>query len=431
MRANLFYDLLRRHLLFSGYRLTHVMNITDVDDRIIQQAVIGNTTIGEYTAPYEAAFREDLATLRAQPVEHYPRATEHIPEMAALIEKLIEGDHAYRADGDVYFRIASFPDYGRLSHLDRKGLRKGARVATDKYEKESANDFALWKGEQAGEGVIGAAWEAPFGPGRPGWHIECSAMAARYLGETFDIHCGGIDLQFPHHENEIAQSEAASGRPLAHFWMHNEHLTLGGSTKMSKSLGNVTSLRDLIAAGHEPLAIRFFLMANAHYRRKLVLDEEALHSAAEQVRRLREFADRLERLQPPAVEDGELVVEADRARAAYRAALDDDLNLPQGLGLVFELIRQANGALDAGRVGSAGQAALQQLLADVDSHLDFLRTEVTDVLEIEVERLIEERERARASRDFATSDRIREQLRELGIVLEDTAEGVRWKRQRA
>ena len=304
-------------------------------------------------------------------------------------------------------------------------------MATDKYEKESANDFALWKGEQPGEALIGAAWEAPFGPGRPGWHIECSAMAARYLGETFDIHCGGVDLQFPHHENEIAQSEAASGRPLARFWMHNEHLTLGGSAKMSKSLGNVTSLRDLIAAGHEPLAIRFFLMANAHYRRKLVLDEEALHSAAEQVRRLREFADRLERLQPPAVEDGELVVEADRARAAYRAALDDDLNLPQGLGLVFELIRQANGALDAGRVGSAGQAALQQLLADVDSHLDFLRTEVTDVLEIEVERLIEERERARASRDFATSDRIREQLRELGIVLEDTAEGVRWKRQRA
>jgi len=219
LRAFLFYDLVRRHLRASGFRVTHVMNLTDIDDRILDQAMHAGTTISDYTRPYEEAFFEDMATLRAERAEHYPRATEHIPEMIAMISTLIANGNAYVADGDVYFRLASFPSYGELSHLDRAGLKAGARVATDKYEKESVSDFALWKKAQPGDEKLGAAWDAPFGRGRPGWHIECSAMSKRYLGDTLDIHAGGIDLMFPHHENEIAQSEAANGKPFARVWL--------------------------------------------------------------------------------------------------------------------------------------------------------------------------------------------------------------------
>jgi cysteinyl-tRNA synthetase len=236
LRAFIFYDLLRRQLKAGGYGITHVMNLTDIDDRILDQAMHAGTTITEYVKPYVTAFFEDMRELRAQPAEHYPKATEHIPEMVAMISTLLEGGFAYVADGDVYFRIESFPRYGALSHLDRSGLRAGARVATDKYDKESVSDFALWKKAQPGDEKIGAAWDAPFGPGRPGWHIECSAMSKRYLGDTFDIHCGGIDLMFPHHENEIAQSESANGKPLARFWLHSEHLADACSTSVVKRM---------------------------------------------------------------------------------------------------------------------------------------------------------------------------------------------------
>ncbi len=427
LRAFMFYDLLRRHLKVNGYRVTHVMNLTDIDDRILDQAMHAGTTIQEYVDPYVAAFFDDMKALRAQPAEHFPRATEHIPEMVAMIAKLLEHEYAYIADGDVYFRISSFPRYGALSHLDRSGLKAGARVATDKYEKENVSDFALWKKAQPGDEKVGAVWDAPFGRGRPGWHIECSAMSKRYLGDTLDIHCGGVDLMFPHHENEIAQSEAANGKPFARFWLHSEHLAEASGEKMSKSLGGFTTLRDLTAAGHDPLAVRFFLIANAHYRSRLHLSTDVLHAAAEQVRRLRDFADRVRRTPASPVDDPALVQRIAEVRGGYRAALDDDLNLPQGIGLVFELVRVANWGLDEGRVGEQSRADLLALLDEIDVHLDILGAEEPG-LAAEVERLIAEREAARKAKNFGRADRIRDELRTRGIALEDSKEGVRWHR---
>jgi cysteinyl-tRNA synthetase len=427
LRAFLFYDLVRRHLRVSGYRVVHVMNLTDIDDRILDQAKHAGVTIDEYVKPYLEAFFEDMARLRAEKVEAYPRATEHIPEMVDMISTLLANGNAYVADGDVYFRIASFPQYGELSHLDRAGLKAGARVATDKYEKESVSDFALWKKSQPGDDELGASWDAPFGKGRPGWHIECSAMSKRYLGDTLDIHAGGVDLMFPHHENEIAQSEAANHEQFARVWLHSEHLADATGEKMSKSAGGFTTLRDLLAAGNDPLAIRMFLIANAHYRSKVRLSPEALHSAGEQVRRLREFGDRVQRTPPGATDDAELARRTGEVRVAYREALDDDLNLPLGLGLVFDHVREANAALDSERVGPLNRTSLLALLDDVDAHLDVIRAEEPGLAE-EVERLIAEREAARKARDFARADRIREDLKARGIALEDSKEGVRWRR---
>ena len=429
LRAFLAYDLIRRHLQVSGYDVTHVMNLTDIDDRILDQAMHAGVTIGEYVKPYVAAFFEDMGALRAQPATHYPRATEHISEMVEMISELIENRNAYVADGDVYFRIASFPSYGALSHLDRSGLRPGVRVLADKYEKESVSDFALWKKAQPEDEKLGAAWDAAFGRGRPGWHIECSAMSKHYLGETLDIHAGGVDLMFPHHENEIAQSEAANHKQLARYWLHSEHLADATGEKMSKSAGGFTTLRDLSAAGHDPVAVRFFLLASAHYRTRVRLSDDALHAAAEQVRRLREFADRVRRSAPADSDDENLLRRIGEVRAGYREALDDDLNLPQGVGLVFELVREANSALDAGKVGEQGLQDLLGLIGDFDAHLDVVRSEEPGLAQ-EVERLIAEREAARKGRDFSRADEIREELRERGIALEDSKEGVRWRRVR-
>jgi cysteinyl-tRNA synthetase len=439
LRAFLAYDLTRRHLELSGYQVTHVMNLTDIDDRILDQAMHAGVTIGEYVKPYMAAFFEDMGALRAQPAAHYPRATEHIPEMVEMISELIENRNAYVADGDVYFRIASFPSYGALSHLDRSGLKPGAsaaqggrmapRIRQDKYDKESISDFALWKNGQPEDEKLGAAWDAPFGRGRPGWHIECSAMSKRYLGETFDIHAGGVDLMFPHHENEIAQSEAANHKLFARYWLHSEHLADATGEKMSKSAGGFTTLRDLSAAGYDPVAVRFFLLASAHYRTRLRLSADALHAAAEQVRRLREFAERVRRSAPAEQDDPDVLRRIGEVRAGYREALDDDLNLPQGVGLVFELVREANSALDAGIVGERGLQDLLGLIGDFDAHLDVVRSEEPGLAQ-EVERLIAEREAARKGRDFSRADEIREELRERGIALEDSKEGVRWRRVR-
>jgi cysteinyl-tRNA synthetase len=429
LRAFLVYDLIRRHLQVSGIDVTHVLNITDIDDRILDQAMHAGVTIGDYVKPYVAAFFEDMAALRAQPATHYPRPTEHIPEMVEMITELIADENAYVADGDVYFRIASFPAYGALSHLDRAGLNAGARVATDKYDKESVSDFALWKHAHAEDDKLGGAWDAPFGRGRPGWHIECSAMSKRYLGETLDIHAGGIDLMFPHHENEIAQSEAANHKPFVRYWLHSEHLADATGEKMSKSAGGFTTLRDLRDAGHDPVTVRFFLLASAHYRARLRLSTEALNAAAEQVRRLREFAERVRRSAPGEQDDEGLLRRIGEVRAGYREALDDDLNLPQGVGLVFELVREANAALDAGRVGEQGRADLLRLIEEYDAHLDVVRSEEPGLAQ-EVERLIAEREAARKGRDFSRADQIRDELRDRGIALEDSKEGVRWRRVR-
>ena len=427
-RAMLFYDLLKRHLLFSGYRVTHVMNITDIDDRILHEAKHAGQTIQEYTEKYARAFFSDIAQLRLLPADVYPRATDNIPDILEMVEGLVGNGHAYVADGDVYFRVSSFPRYGELSHIDRSGLKAGARVAQDRYDKESATDFALWKRSQPGDEALGASWESPFGPGRPGWHIECSAMAMRYLGPTVDIHAGGIDLLFPHHENEIAQSESYTGKTFACYWLHNEHLADARGQTMSKSTGNISTLGELVQAGHDPLAIRYFLIAGAHYRSRVTFDDTGLHSAAEQVRRLRDLNERLARTPPnPDAEDAALVQNAADTRHHYRAALDDDLNLPQAVGYVFDLIREANAHLDRGAVGPAARRAVLEVLRDADFHLDVL-TGGELVLDEEVEAQIAQREEARARRDFATADRIRSELRERGITLEDTAEGVRWRR---
>ncbi len=427
LRAFLFYDLLRRQLKASGYKTNHVMNLTDIDDRILDQAMHARTTITEYAKPFIDAFFEDMRALRAAPAEHYPKATEHIPEMVKMISTLLERGNAYVADGDVYFRIDSFPRYGALSHLDRSGLRAGPRVIKDKYEKESASDFALWKRAQPGDEELGAGWDAPFGHGRPGWHIECSAMSKHFLGDTFDIHCGGIDLLFPHHENEIAQSEAANGKQFARVWLHSEFLSDATGEKMSKSAGGFTTLRDLMAAGHDPVAVRFFLIANAHYRQRIRLSVEALHAAAEQVRRLRDFADRVLRSDEPLGDDKALLGRIAQVRTAYREALDDDLNLPQGVGHIFELVREANTLLDEKKVGKDGRRALLGLIEEIDGHLDVIGADEPGLAE-EVERLISEREDARQAKDFARADQIREELKHRGIALEDSREGVRWRR---
>jgi cysteinyl-tRNA synthetase len=429
LRAFLVSDLLRRHLEWRGYQVTQVLNVTDVEDKIIAKAAAAGLSREEYVKPYEAALFEDLAALRALPATFYPRATEHVPEMIRLIQALLESGHAYTAEGDVYYRISSFPAYGSLARLDREGLRAGARVARDEYNKESVSDFALWKREDPLAAQVGAVWEAPFGRGRPGWHIECSAMSMRYLGDSFDIHGGGVDLIFPHHENEIAQSEPVTGRPLARYWIHNEHLILAGGDEMHKSLGNFVTLRDLLAAGHDPLAVRLFLIGNAHYRSQQRLDEAVLRAAGEQLRRLRDFAQRVRRLEAAPGPGGELAAAAAEARRLYGEAMDDDLNLPQALGHVFELVRVANARLDQGPVDQADRGQLRGLLEDADAHLALL-SEPEPALESEIEALIEERERARGERRFDHADEIRERLRRLGIALEDTRDGVRWRRVR-
>ncbi|HKV86628.1 MAG TPA: cysteine--tRNA ligase [Candidatus Dormibacteraeota bacterium] len=426
LRAFLFYDLIRRHLEVSGYRVTHVMNLTDIDDRILDQAMHAGTTIREYVRPYEAAFFEDMSSLNARRAEQYPRATDHIPEMVDMISNLIEHEYAYISEGDVYFRIAAFPNYGELSHLDRAGLKAGARVATDKYEKESVSDFALWKHAHGNDVQIGAAWAAPFGTGRPGWHIECSAMSKRYLGETLDIHAGGIDLVFPHHENEIAQSEAANHKQFARVWLHSEFLSDATGEKMSKSAGGFTTLRDLLGAGHDAVTIRFFLMAGAHYRTRLSLSEAALHSAAEQVRRLRDVHERLLAAKPGGAGAGRLSERADQVRDAYREALDDDLNLPRGIGLVFDFVREVNVALDEGSASPHDVEKALSVLADVDAHLSLFGER--SAIDSDIEALIARREEARKARDFERADQIRDDLRRRGIALEDSKYGVRWRR---
>jgi len=420
-RAYIFEDLLRRHLEFSGYKVIHVMNITDVDDKTIDRARREGISLREYTDRYIQYFFEDLKTLRIRPATFYPRATDHINEMIELIKVLVDKGFAYISDGDVYFRISNFPAYGRLSGISLDRLMPGARVAVDEYQKEQATDFALWKATKPNEPY----WDSPFGKGRPGWHIECSAMSMKYLGQTFDIHTGGVDNIFPHHENEIAQSECATGKPFVRYWLHCEHLLVNGE-KMSKSKGNFYTLRDLLEKGYTPESIRYLLISTTHYRSKLNFTEEALVAAAESVDRLRNAYVRLIDYQPQTSSEF-LVDEIERARQAYKAALDDDLNLPQGMGYAFETIRELNSAIDSERLSVEGKQKAIEFFNDLDFHLDILKTG-EETLPKELMELIELREQARKNKDYATADRIRAQLLERGIQLEDTKAGVRWKR---
>lgn len=424
-RTFVFFDLLRRWLRASGFQLDHVMNITDVDDKIIRNAVAQNRTLDEYTAIYTKAFLDDCGALRLEKPERLVRATEHIAEMAAAIHKLEEGGYTYQSDGSVYFRIAKFKDYGKLSHNDFSGMVAGARVDVDNYDKADARDFALWKAAKPGE----PAWDTEVGHGRPGWHIECSVMAIQYLGATLDLHAGGVDLIFPHHENEIAQAEALTGKPFARFWVHSEFLLVEGQ-KMSKSLGNFYTLRDIFARGITPEAVRY-LLASVPYRKALNFTFDGLSSAKTSIERLRNFQFRLGSAKLAEGTNEKLAEHATRALAGFRAAMDDDLNTAEALAFVFEYLRDANTALDAGEFLTGNLAGANALLAQFDAVFDVLKPAEAEggISEADVEKLIAERAAAKKSRDFKRSDEIRAQLLEAGVILEDTKDGVRWKRK--
>jgi cysteinyl-tRNA synthetase len=415
-------DLLRRYIKYRGYRLRHVMNITDVDDNIITKAAAGGMSIQEYTAAYEQAFLEDMDCLRIQHPEIMPRATEHIEAMVELILKLREKGCTYESEGSTYFRIDRFPAYGRLAHLERSTGPAAERVDTDKYDKENPRDFVLWKARKPGE----AYWDTPLGPGRPGWHIECSAMSMQYLGETLDIHCGGADLVFPHHENEIAQSEAVTGKPFVRHWMHCEFLMVGGQ-KMAKSLGNFYTLRDLLQQGRNPLSIRY-LLQSVHYRKQLNFTLEGLEQCSGALQRLSDFVLRIRGVTAGFAENPALSRRTKEARSSFEVELDDDLNISAALAALFEFIREVNVLADHGEIGSVNCGEILSFLADVNQVLDVVDLTDPRLEDSEVERLIQERVQARSSRDYGRADQIRNLLAQRGIALEDTKEGTRWKR---
>ena len=431
----MFQDILRRFLRTRGYSVLQVMNVTDVDDRIIQSAAAAGVGIREYTDKYIQAFLEDIDALHIEMPEELVRATDHIEDMVALIEKLQQKGMTYTSDGSIYFRISKFPEYGKLSKIDVSGMQAGARVDVDQYEKENARDFALWKAPKIGEHF----WETRIGPGRPGWHIECSAMAMKYLGDTLDIHTGGVDLAFPHHENEIAQSEAATGKTFVRTLLHAEHLIIEGQ-KMSKSLGNFYTLRDLFAKGHKPSTIRFLLLS-VPYRRQLNFTEEGLLQARNSTERLRNFVTRLKAEQFPAGSNPEIEEKIATAENDFDAGLSDDINTAMALAAVFDLVREANTAMDRGAFNQQNAPRAIATMEKFDGVLALLADDDEEKLRKlgfgaakarmgseEIERLIEQRTAAKKRRDFARSDEIRQKLADSGILMEDMKDGsIRWK----
>jgi cysteinyl-tRNA synthetase len=427
-RTFLFEDLLRRTLRLHGWEVMQVMNLTDVDDKIIKRATERGLTITQVTEEPTEIFHKDREFLRIERAEVYPKATDHIPEMIALVQRLLEKGIAYQAeDKSVYFAIARFPEYGRLSRLDTRELRDGARVDTDDYNKEDVRDFALWKSAKPEDEKAGSAWDSPWGRGRPGWHLECSAMAKRYLGDTLDLHAGGVDLIFPHHEDEIAQSEGANGATFSRMWCHGEFLLTDGA-KMAKRVGNVATVADMRAHAISAAAVRHF-MFNVHYRKQLNLTDDALEASVVATRRVGEFAERLARASggTPA-----MVRAADELEQEARAALFEDLNAPEAQGALFKFMNRVNAELDTNGSDAAGLARAREAFAMVNGVLDIVpeAPSVDASLSAWVEERLAARRAARAQRDFATADSVRKELEAKGIAIEDTPQGTRWKKLR-
>jgi cysteinyl-tRNA synthetase len=424
-RTFLFADLLRRYIKYKGYRLRHVMNITDVDDKIIARAVENKKSLREFTDQYIQFFFEDFDALGAERPEEVLRATDHIPEMVEVIKRIGANGLSYQSEGSTYFRIAGFERYGRLSKMKFEGNVAGAseRVDADEYDKENVRDFVLWKAAKEVEPF----WETELGAGRPGWHIECSAMSMKSLGETFDIHAGGVDLVFPHHENEIAQSEGATGKQFVRYWVHAEFLMVEGQ-KMSKKLGNFFTFRDLVAKGHTPRAIRYLLLSAPHHK-QLNFTLEGLRGAESTVERLNDFKRRLTELKTEEGSSPAIAELIEQSRRRFEEALDDDLNTAEALAAIHDFVRETNTAMAQGAVRAGDREALLAMVDRFDSVFNVFGEVKQELLDSEIQALIDERQAARAARNFARADEIRNHLTAMGIILEDTKEGLRWRRK--
>ena len=424
LRTFIFNDILARYLRYKGLETHQVMNITDVDDKTIAGAQAEGVSLQDYTRRYEQYFFEDSEALRIEPAWKYPRATEHIPEMIELVQTLLDKGHAYEREGSVYFDISSFSKYGRLSGTDVTQQPSDAdfsRIDADEYDRETVRDFGVWKASKPAE----PSWDSPWGAGRPGWHIECSALSMKYLGPTLDIHTGAVDLIFPHHENEIAQSEAATGQTFCRIWMHPAHLIVEGQ-KMSKSLGNFYTLRDLLEQGFEPMAIRHQLLT-AHYRHQLDFTIQSLRESTQALHRLWDFVDRLNSSPAQGAHNQWIADAVDKAYADFESAMDNDLNVPGATGAVFSLMGEVNTPLADGDLDAQNVEQVNGFLEKADSVLGYIAHE-RGALDADIEGLIAQRERARADKDFARADEIRDQLMEMGIILEDTPDGTHWRR---